>query len=126
MSEEGKDDVQKALDEQAKIERNTDKQEILKKPIYPPLVPKMKAFRFLKKEFVEYTDGDKYVFKIVAVEPKKYRIGIAYLSCPDVVIGVLPRQFSPHIKRQYYRSVSYLAKIFVKIAVERGWKEYHE
>ena len=126
MSEAVKDDVQKALDEQAKIDRQTEKKDVLKKPLYPSLAPKMKAFRFVKKEFVEYTDGDKYVFKIVAVEPNKYRIGIAYRSCPEVVIGVLPRQFSPHIKRQYYRSVGYLAKIFVKIAEERGWKEYYE
>ena len=61
-----------------------------------------------------------------AVEPGKYRIGIAFRTSPDVVVGVLPLQFSPHIKRQYYRSVSQLAKILIQIAKDRGWKEIYE
>lgn len=99
-----------------------EKQEILKPSPNDP--PKMKAFKVFKNEFAEYTDGDKYVFKIVAVQPKKYRIGISYISSPDIIIGVLPRQFSPHIQRQYYRSPLYLSRIIVKIAQERGWKEF--
>ena len=66
------------------------------------------------------------IFKIVAVEPQKYRIGFAFKSCPDIVVGVLPRQWSPHIKRQNYRSVIHLSKILALIAKERGWQEYHE
>ena len=33
MSEAEKDDVQKALDEQAKIDRQTEKKDVLKKPL---------------------------------------------------------------------------------------------
>ena len=116
--------VEQAIAEQEKRERNTDRREILRPS--PGEKPKMKAFHVFKKEFVEYTDGEKYVFKIVAVAPGKYRIGIALRTSPDVIIGVLPRQFSPHIKRQYYRSVSHLAKILIQIAKDRGWKEIYE
>ena len=116
--------VEQAIAEQEKRERNTDRREILRPA--PGEKPKMKAFQVFKKEFVEYTDGEKYVFKIVAVSPGKYRIGIAFRTSPDVIIGVLPRQFSPHIKRQYYRSLEYLSKIFCNIAKERGWQEFHE
>ena len=105
--------VEQAIAEQEKRERNTDRREILRPA--PGEKPKMKAFQVFKKEFVEYTDGEKYVFKIVAVSPG-----------PEVVVGVLPRQFSPHIKRQYYRSVSHLAKILIQIAKDRGWKEIYE
>ena len=116
--------VEQAIAEQEKRERKTDRREILRPA--PGEKPKMKAFQVFKKEFVEYTDGEKYIFKIVAVEPGKYRIGIAFRTSPDVIIGVLPRQFSPHIKRQYYRSVSHLAKILIQIAKDRGWKEIYE
>ena len=123
MSEQ--DAIQKILDDQAKKERLTEKKEIWKNPIYPP-PPKARAVPVFKKEFTEYTDGDRCIFKIVAVEPQKYRIGFAFKSCPDIVVGVLPRQWSPHIKRQNYRSVIHLSKILALIAQERGWQEYHE
>ena len=122
---EQQDEIQKILDDEARKERQTEKKDIWKNSPYPPL-PKHKVFTVYKKEFVEYTDGDKYVFKIVSVEPGKYRIGFAFKNAPEVIVGVLPRQFSPHIKRQYYRSLEYLSKIFCNIAKDRGWQEFHE
>ena len=97
-----------------------------KKALDKEFKPKMQAFKVFKKEFTEFTDGDRFVFKIIAVQPKKYRIGIAFKSTPYLIIGVLPRQFSPHIKRQYYRSVTYLANVLVKVAKDRGWKEFND
>ena len=124
MSEQ-QDEIQKILDDEAKKERQTEKKDIWKNSPYPP-PPKHKIFAVSQKVFVEYTDGNKYVFKIVSVEPGKYRIGFAFKNAPEVIVGVLPRQFSPHIKRQYYRSVSHLAKILIQIAKDRGWKEIYE
>ena len=98
MSEQ-QDEIQKILDDEARKERQTEKKDIWKNSPYPP-PPKHKVFAVSQKVFVEYTDGNKYVFKIVSVEPGKYRIGFAFKNAPEVIVGVLPRQFSPHIKRQ--------------------------
>lgn len=88
--------------------------------------PRMKAFRFSQKLFIEYTDRERFVFKIVGVAPRKYRIGVCQLHNPEIVIGVLPKEFSPLIRRQFYRSIPYLSQILIKIAQERGWSEYNE
>ena len=89
MSEQ-QDEIQKILDDEARKERQTEKKDIWKNSPYPP-PPKHKVFTVYKKEFVEYTDGEKYVFKIVSVEPGKYRIGFAFKNAPEVIVGVLPR-----------------------------------
>lgn len=68
-----------------------------------------------------YWDGDKYFFKIYEVVPGKYRFGIYFKNSPDIVVGLLPRRFSPHIKREFYRSLEYAGKIIMNIAEDRGW-----
>ena len=124
---ESSSDVEKIIDKQAMIRRQIEKKDIFKKTdTDKEFRPKMQSFKVFKKEFTEFTDGGRFVFKIIAVQPKKYRIGIAFKSTPYLIIGVLPRQFSPHIKRQYYRSVTYLANVLVKIAKDRGWKEFND
>ena len=60
------DEIQKILDDEAKKERQTEKKDIWKNSPYPP-PPKHKVFAVSKKVFVEYTDGDKSVYKNVAV-----------------------------------------------------------
>ena len=72
---------------------------------------KMQPIKTMKQEFIEYWDGEKYVFKIVEVDKEKYRIGIAFAAAPELIVGVLPRQFSIRIKRQFYRDKRYLGKI---------------
>ena len=108
---ESSTDVEKIIDKQAMIRRQIEKKDIFKNTdTDKEFRPKMQAFKVFKKEFTEFTDGDRIAFK----------------STPYLIIGVLPRQFSPHIKRQYYRSVTYLANVLVKIAKDRGWKEFND
>lgn len=87
---------------------------------------KMQPIKTMKQEFIEYWDGEKYVFKIVEVDKEKYRIGIAFAAAPELIVGVLPRQFSFRIKRQFYRDKKYLGKILKFIAQDRNWKVWRE